>query len=166
MAFAASGTFAFIATEENGANQDLAPLFADATNSRLSSKAASKLIGKTVDLYRKGGIAIAEDRYKAAAILSRSENLSDIHLAHDMSLAALYDGFLPAQKILRSAQRKLLSKIGLEDVTLPESGPYEPLERPRFDGQQTNQAPAHVLVKPGLPDIATTSMMVPIRPSF
>lgn len=165
LALAATGTFAFIATEENGANPDLAPLFAHATRAKLSAKASTELIDKAVGLYREGGIAIAEDRYKAAAILSKSEKLEDIHLSHDLSLAALYDGFLPAQKVVRAAQRKLLIKIGLEETELPEAGPYVPLERPTFSRPQSETAP-HVLAKPGLPDVATTSMVVPIRPNY
>lgn len=128
----AATTFGFLATEEeSGVNEALSPIYNEVGKTK-EPKSVEQLCAKAFELYRSGGISVTQDQYKVAAILLKSDRLDRLHLAHDLSLAALTDGFQPSLKIVKAAQAKLLARIGLDNVELPPAGAYKPLARPSF----------------------------------
>jgi len=154
----ASTTFGFLATEEeSGANAALEPIYSQ-ISTRSDAKSVEELCSKTAALFRKGEILVTQDQYRAAAILSKSNRLDRLQLAHDLSLAALHEGFLPAKKVLSATQNQILKHVGVDDVTIAIAEPYVPLDRPSF-ARPGSGAKGGVEVSTATAEAAATSMI-------
>lgn len=126
----AMSTMGLLATEEPSRNEALTPLYRAATKGLASDNEQSELQRATLEIYRQGGIQAAEDLYRAGSILLGSEEVADLHLAHDFGVAAMHHGFQPAQKLVLSAQTKLLEKLGLDDLEIEPVGEFSPIGSP------------------------------------
>lgn len=154
----ASSTFGFLATEEeSGANETLTPIYRQIAEAQ-DSKSVEALCSQAFALYRKGGIVVTQDQYRAAAVMSKSKHFKQLQLAHDLSLAALHDGFLPAQKVVRAVQARILEQVGVDKAPLPKHGKYVPLDRPTFS-RPSEGAKGGIEATTATAEVATTAMV-------
>lgn len=87
---------------------------------------------RVMELYARGSLVLAEDRYRASAILATSPSLRELFLAHDLGVAALQEGFKPALAIVEQAQERILAQVGLSERKVREVGPLVEKARPKF----------------------------------
>lgn len=99
---------------------------------QISREVTGKDRQRVMELYARGSLVLAEDRYRASAILATSESLRELFLAHDLGVAALQEGFKPALAIVEQAQDRILGQVGLRDRKVREVGPFVEKARPKF----------------------------------